>query len=170
MFDKKAIPRNLSRHLYYANLPQTPAQTILEVGLDTGLSLDGWKQFFGPAATIFGIDITFENLKIDPLRYNIFEISSTDKIALANAFHLHQFDTIIDDGSVSKKYLTFCCLEPYLKPGGKYIIETLLHQTHAIHLYQQIQQHYAHLKSSMVVDVNEQLIVIEKPGASGERL
>jgi len=100
--------------------------TMLEIGVSLGGSLEMWRSYFGPAATIFGIDI-------DPECANRFEPPNQVRIgSQADADFLQRVvaemgapDIILDDGShVSQHQVaSFRALWPVLKAGGLYVIE-----------------------------------------------
>ena len=91
---------------------------ILEIGIDSGLSLKLWKDYFSEAE-IIGVDIKVPN------------IESTCKMICGDATNsatfedLGNFDIIIDDGSHLFKHQikTFNILFPRLNSEGIYIIE-----------------------------------------------
>jgi hypothetical protein len=101
---------------------------VLEIGVSKGGSLDMWRRYFGPEATIFGIDI-------DPAcahrvtAPNQVRIGSQDDVAFLKRVFLEmgEIDIIIDDGSHVGRHqiVSFETLFPLLKNGGVYAIEDL---------------------------------------------
>jgi hypothetical protein len=94
---------------------------ILEIGIDSGLSLKLWKDYFTDAE-IIGVDI------------RIPDIDTGCKMVCGDATQketfdgLGTFDIIIDDGSHLFKHQikTFNILFPLLNSGGIYIIEDIV--------------------------------------------
>lgn len=101
---------------------------LLELGVLDGGSLELWRNYLGPRATICGIDI-------DPVcasrvdTPNIVRIGSqADPDFLAGVIaEIGQPTIIIDDGShiASHQQASFACLWPTLATGGLYIIEDM---------------------------------------------
>jgi 23S rRNA U2552 (ribose-2'-O)-methylase RlmE/FtsJ len=101
---------------------------FLEIGVADGGSLQIWKKYFGPTASIIGIDI-------DPLCSALPEVgplvrigSQTDaKFLHSVVLELGGLDVVLDDGShVGQDQLeTFVTLWPLLESGGFYIVEDL---------------------------------------------
>jgi hypothetical protein len=99
---------------------------LLEIGVCEGGSLEMWRRYFGPKATIVGIDIDPASAsKVDP--ENHVRIGSQD-----NPVFLRQViaefgtpDVILDDGShfADHQRASFEVLFPLLKDGGIYMIE-----------------------------------------------
>ncbi len=100
--------------------------TLIEIGVSQGGSLDMWREYFGPQASITGIDVEPACAeKVDaPNRVRIG--SQADQDFLSSIIEeAGPPDIVIDDGShVSDHQLTsFQSLWPALKDGGLYIIE-----------------------------------------------
>ncbi len=101
---------------------------FLEIGVFDGGSLDMWRRYFGPEATIVGIDINprCANLVDTP---NVVRIGSqADPQFLASIVaEFGQPDVILDDGShiASHQRASFEILFPHLKERGLYAIEDL---------------------------------------------
>ena len=101
---------------------------ILEMGVWRGGSLDLWRQYFGPDAVIFGIDIdeVITTLGIDSAEVRVG--SQTDELFLLSVIEeMGGLDIVIDDGShVSRDVLaSLRILFPLLAEGGTYVIEDL---------------------------------------------
>ena len=99
---------------------------ILELGVWQGGSLDLWREFFGPEAVIFGIDIVDPGriIKGGELRIG----SQIDSKFLASVVEeMGGIDVVIDDGSHMSQHVvkSFEILYPMLNPGGRYFIEDL---------------------------------------------
>ena len=102
---------------------KSPIQ-FLEIGLDTGNSLKGWKGFFPPESAIYGIDITMENIVADLSPFHVYEMDSTNQEKADKTFKDEFFDVIIDDGGPRCHVDTFRIFSKKLKRNGIYLIET----------------------------------------------
>ncbi len=101
---------------------------VVEVGVFHGGSLQMWRDYFGPGARIFGIDI-------DP-RCKAFEDEATailigdqsDRRFLAEVRErVPQIDILIDDGGhlMGQQIATFEELYPHIQPHGIYLCEDI---------------------------------------------
>jgi hypothetical protein len=112
---------------HFAAYRYTPVK-MLEIGVFKGGSLEMWREYFGPTATIFGIDINpaCADYATPP---NQVRIGSQDDAAFLEKVILEMGmpDIILDDGSHVGKHQrkSFDVLFPRLKPGGLYVIEDL---------------------------------------------
>jgi hypothetical protein len=101
---------------------------IVEVGVFHGGSLQMWKDYFGPRAKIFGIDI---NPRVTALREENIEIiigSQSDRNFLRKLKNeLPAIDILIDDGGhkMKQQIFTFEELFEKIKPDGVYVCEDL---------------------------------------------
>lgn len=112
---------------YFARYRGTPVR-MLEIGVSQGGSLEMWREYFGPAATIFGVDINPNSAScVDPP--NQVRIGSQADPAFLEAVvaEMGRPDVILDDGShiSSHQSASFHTLFPLLKDGGLYVIEDL---------------------------------------------
>lgn len=104
---------------------------VLEIGIYRGASLRLWSRFFGPGATIVGVDISPECAKAQNPNYNIHvEIGDQSNAAfLRSVVDKHgPFDIIIDDGSHIASHIiaSFNALFMNgLKSEGIYFVEDL---------------------------------------------
>ncbi len=99
---------------------------ILEVGVYRGGSLDMWNWFFGPSATIVGIDIDERAKDICDPRHAIEIGDQTDVEFLRRVAAEHgPFDIVIDDGGheVHQQIVTAETLFPLLADGGLLLVE-----------------------------------------------
>lgn len=101
---------------------------FLEIGVESGGSLELWRKYFGPRATIFGIDILPGCARnVDPP--NEVRIGSQDDPEFLRRVvcEMGGLDIVLDDGShVGKDQETsFRTLYPLLREGGVYAIEDL---------------------------------------------
>ena len=110
----------------YLNRYCGTAVKMLEIGVNKGGSLDLWRDYFGPSATIFGIDIDPEcaNHVTAP---NQVRVGSQDDPAFLKCVidELGTPDIVLDDGSHIGRHqrVSFDVLFPLLKDNGLYIIE-----------------------------------------------
>lgn len=105
---------------------------ILEIGVDAGNSLLMWQAYFGPNATIVGIDINPGCRMIGRLRGNIWvRIGDQGDTAFLKQVvdEFGPFDIIVDDGGhdQGKVHQSFTFLWPHLDHNGVYLVE----DTHA---------------------------------------
>lgn len=103
----------------------TPVR-MLEIGVSEGGSLDMWRRYFGPDATIFGVDVDLECVN-GVTHPNQVRIGSQDDPAFLRSVvaELGVPDIILDDGSHLGRHqrASFDILFPLLADGGLYIIE-----------------------------------------------
>ena len=72
---------------------------VLEIGVGQGGSLQMWKEYFGPSARIFGIDINPNCKAVEEDRIRIFIGDQEDQAFLAaSADKIGRIDILIDDG------------------------------------------------------------------------
>ena len=94
---------------------------ILEMGVWRGGSLDLWRQYFGPDAVIFGIDIdeVITTLRIDSAEVRVGSQTDTEFL-LSVIDEMGGVDIVIDDGShLSKDVVTSLrIIFPLLAEGG----------------------------------------------------
>lgn len=99
---------------------------VLEIGVDGGGSLELWQAYFGPTASIHGIDIDPAARGRCPPGAAVHTGSQDDPdflLGIVDAFG--PFDLVIDDGShqVGHQILTFETLYPTMTDDGVYICE-----------------------------------------------
>lgn len=101
---------------------KTNTQRFLEIGLDKGITLPIWKEYFN--CEIYGIDITLSNLQIDRTKYHLYEMDATDKEVAIKNIGTKTFDVIVDDSSPYFHFEIFEIYQAFLNKNGIYIIET----------------------------------------------
>jgi cephalosporin hydroxylase len=131
-FSQKGLTDKASGHSYDLIYPDLLFQyenienfTLLEVGTWRGHSMVIWSELF-PSGTIYGSDIDYSPLEIDPNDYkNMIFISEGSQDNPKTFSKLPKFNFIIDDASHQKDLTikTFNILKSYLKEGGIYVIE-----------------------------------------------
>lgn len=102
--------------------------TILEIGIFKGGSLGMWRRYFGPMATIIGVDIDpqCKSYEQEDIRVRIGDQSDTHFLqSIIDEFGVP--DIVIDDGSHQMQHIseTFNFLYPKVSKNGLYIIEDL---------------------------------------------
>lgn len=101
---------------------------FLEIGVLAGGSMHMWRTYFGPLATIFGIDINPDCAGYGGLAGQV-RIGSQDDPDFLRAVvaEMGGVDIVLDDGShiASHQRASFDVLFPLLSDGGLYVIEDL---------------------------------------------
>ena len=99
---------------------------FLEIGVSQGGSLDMWKSYFGPRASIIGVDIDPACRRFHDDQVEIIIGDQGDPAFLKQlAQQVGEVDAILDDGGhrMDQQILTFEHLYPLLKDGGVYMCE-----------------------------------------------
>ena len=112
---------------HFAPYRNTPIR-VLEIGVQNGGSARMWRDWFGPDATIFGIDIDPDCAAANGEAAQIRIGSQDDKRFLSSVVdEMGGVDIVIDDGSHMMKHIhtSFRALFPRLSEGGVYLIEDL---------------------------------------------
>lgn len=116
--------------LYDRHFAQYRGQPIvfLEIGVDRGGSLEMWRRYFGPAATICGVDISPACAEV-VTPPNMVRIGSQadPHFLLSVVEEIGRPHIILDDGShiASHQRISFETLFPVLRDGGIYAIEDM---------------------------------------------
>lgn len=101
---------------------------FLEIGVLAGGSMHMWREYFGPFATIFGIDINPDCAGYGRDAGQVRIGSQNDPEFLrAVVTEMGGLDIVLDDGShvASHQRSSFDVLFPLLEHGGLYVIEDL---------------------------------------------
>lgn len=101
---------------------------ILEIGVAHGGSLQMWKNYFGPKAKIYGIDVNKECKKLEEENVKIFIGSQSDRSFLRQIKkEIPKIDIIIEDGGhmMSQQIITFEELYDHVKEDGVYLCEDI---------------------------------------------
>ncbi|TVP71993.1 MAG: class I SAM-dependent methyltransferase [Rhodobacteraceae bacterium] len=101
---------------------------VLEIGVQNGGSARMWRDWFGPEAVIFGIDIDPDCAVANGEAAQIRIGSQADPEFLrATVAEMGGLDVVIDDGShvMSHIHESFRTLFPLLSEGGVYLVEDL---------------------------------------------
>lgn len=101
---------------------------MLEIGVFRGGSLELWRDYFGPAATLFGVDIDPECANRADAPNQVRIGSQADATFLSQVVdEMGRLDVVLDDGShvAEHQQASFRALFPLLPVGGLYVIEDL---------------------------------------------
>lgn len=99
---------------------------ILEIGVSQGGSLQMWKDYFGPNAKIYGIDINPKCSELEEENIKIFIGSQSDRCFLRNIKEqVPPIDILIDDGghTMRQQIVSFEELFTHIKDDGIYLCE-----------------------------------------------
>ncbi len=113
------------RHL--AHLCNKPVR-FLEVGVAEGGSLQMWKRWLGPLATVVGIDIDPACRRFEERQIHIRIGDQADPAFLAGVVReFGPFDAVLDDGSHKMEHVnaTFDALYEHTAERGIYMVEDL---------------------------------------------
>ncbi len=101
---------------------------LLEIGVFQGGSLQMWKDYFGPQARIFGVDINPACQQFEEENVRIFIGDQADRGFLRTlARDVPRIDILIDDGghTMRQQIHTFEELFPHVQPNGIYLCEDI---------------------------------------------
>ena len=103
--------------------------TILEIGISQGGSLQMWKDYFGPKAKIYGIDVNPQCKALEEENIKIFIGSQSDRNFLREIKKsIPQVDILLDDGghTMRQQIVTFEELFGHIKENGVYLCEDMM--------------------------------------------
>jgi hypothetical protein len=101
---------------------------IVEFGVSQGGSLQMWKNYFGPNAKIFGVDINPHCQQMADEQVEIFIGDQADRAFLKSlAKKIPRIDILIDDGghTMKQQIHTFEELFHHVDPNGVYLCEDM---------------------------------------------
>jgi len=101
---------------------------VLEIGVFQGGSLQMWKDYFGPKAKIYGVDINPDCKKFEEENIEIFIGSQSDRGFLRDLLKkIPPIDILIDDGGhfMEQQIVTFEELFSHVKNDGVYLCEDM---------------------------------------------
>lgn len=116
---------------YLSTYRDDSAFRFLEIGIADGGSFNVWRPYFGPDATLFGIDILPGcRTKVEALGLNCHArigSQADPEFLKAVVEEMGGLDVVIDDGShiAEHQLASFRALFPLLSNGGLYICEDL---------------------------------------------
>jgi len=99
---------------------------VLEIGVFCGGSLQMWKNYFGPKAKLYGIDIDPRCKEFEEENIEIFIGSQSDPNFLTKLkTKIPKIDILIDDGghTMNQMRVSFDHLFDHVKPNGVYLCE-----------------------------------------------
>lgn len=102
--------------------------TVLEFGVSHGGSLQMWRDYFGPDARIYGVDIKQECAELAGPGTEIFIGDQEDRSFLRSiADRIGPVDVLIEDGGhkMKQQIATFEEIYPRMAPDGCFLIEDL---------------------------------------------
>jgi hypothetical protein len=101
---------------------------FIEIGCGEGGSLQLWKQYFGPLATIVGLDIRSECKEFEEDQIHVMIGDQSDpEFLMAVVAEFGAPSIVLDDGSHMMQHIkvSFDCLYPRIPLGGIYMVEDL---------------------------------------------
>lgn len=101
---------------------------VLEIGVSHGGSLQMWKDYFGPKAKIYGVDINPYCKALEDQQISIFIGSQEDRAFLRELKNkIPKLDILIDDGghAMKQQIVTFEELFDHVDDHGVYLCEDL---------------------------------------------
>jgi len=101
---------------------------FLEIGVCHGGSLQVWKDYLGPEATINGIDILSICREVEEEQIHVFQCDTRSREELIQALkRIGPLDIVVDDGSHIGSHQRICFEEifPRMRDGGVYIVEDI---------------------------------------------
>ena len=99
---------------------------IVEIGVANGGSLDMWKDYFGPDARIFGVDLHEGHKELEDEQTTILVGDQSDRTFLRELVRsVPRIDILLDDGghSMQQQIATFEEVYPHIEPDGLYVCE-----------------------------------------------
>ena len=110
--------------IYEKHITKRKNVTLLEIGVFFGHSIAMWNEYLEDSK-VYGCDVTLYYVSFDI--GNLYQLDSTNKFEVDQAFGEKEFDYIIDDGDhkPEPQIKTFDNFWPYLKKGGTYFIEDI---------------------------------------------
>lgn len=114
-------------HQWFAKFRGKPVN-VCEVGVYSGGSLEMWRDYFGPQAMIYGVDIEVACKQYEKDGIRIFIGDQGDRGFWKNfKAAVPRLDILIDDGSheAAHQIITAEEMLPHLAPGGVYLCEDI---------------------------------------------
>jgi len=110
---------------YFSSYKGKPIN-FLEIGISHGGSLQMWREYFGPEANIFAVDVNPECKQFEEGKTKVFIGSQEDEQFLAKLKkELPPLDILLDDGghTMNQQLVTFKHLFSQVKERGIYMVE-----------------------------------------------
>jgi len=105
---------------------------VLEIGIYSGGSLDMWRDYFGPACHLYGVDIEEAVRAYEDTNVHIHVGDQTDRAFWRRTLErIPSLDVVIDDGGhrPEQQIATLESVLPHIRPGGVYICEDVLRES-----------------------------------------
>ncbi len=112
-------------HRYFQRFRGQPVK-FLEIGVQNGGSARMWRHYFGPQATIIGVDVDPSCRALERQGFEIWIGDQADPAFWKKFLAKHpDLDIVLDDGghTMRQQIMTFECLFPRLKNSGVYLCE-----------------------------------------------
>jgi hypothetical protein len=112
-------------HRTFARFREKPIK-FLEIGVQNGGSAQMWREYFGPQATIIGVDIDPQCKALESEGFEVWIGDQADPMFWETFCEAHpQLDVVLDDGghTMAQQIATFNALFPGIKNGGVYMCE-----------------------------------------------
>ncbi len=112
-------------HRYFERYRGTDVH-IVEIGVANGGSLEMWKDYFGPEARIFGVDLHDGHKDLEDEQTTILVGDQSDRSFLRELVRtVPRIDILLDDGghSMEQQIVTFEEVYPHIEPDGLYVCE-----------------------------------------------
>src|SRR5438067_1413170 len=132
-FDARSEGRGIWKWLHYFDIYDRHFSRfrgeevhVLEIGVYSGGSLEMWRDYFGPRAHIYGVDVAPECRAYETDRTRIFIGDQADRGFWARfRREVPQLDIVIDDGGhePEQQIISLEELLPHLQPSGVYVCE-----------------------------------------------
>jgi 23S rRNA U2552 (ribose-2'-O)-methylase RlmE/FtsJ len=124
-------------HRHLARFVGRPVH-VCEIGVYSGGSLGMWRNYFGPASQIYGVDIEEACRVYERENVRIFVGDQGDRSFWKRfTSEVPALDVVIDDGShlAEHQIATLDSLLPNMRPGGVFICEDVHGLHNAFHAY-----------------------------------
>lgn len=124
-------------HRYFARFQGLPVH-VCEIGVYSGGSLQMWREYFGPQAQIYGVDIQPACRRFETDRCKIFVGDQADREFWKRfKAEVPKLDILIDDGGheAHQQRITFEEMFSHLSPGGVYVCEDIHGAGHGFSQY-----------------------------------
>jgi hypothetical protein len=99
---------------------------FLEIGIQNGGSARMWREYFGPAATIIGVDVDPACKALEEEGFEVWIGDQADTAFWGDFTSVHgELDIVLDDGghTMAQQIVTFEALFPRLRDRGSYLCE-----------------------------------------------
>jgi hypothetical protein len=116
-------------HRHFAKFVGRPVN-VLEIGIYSGGSLPMWRDYFGPHANVFGVDVEPTCKSYEGERIKVFIGDQADpKFWKRFKAEVPALDVVIDDGGhyPHQQATTLEQTLPHLRPGGVFVCEDVQH-------------------------------------------